>query len=223
MQTAQQIFSIQGLVTDYAEIKTPTNDELDARSMALLIAARKADAEKRWLASCPVALQASDWSHPHLSPYREQITRVMAYKRQAKGILASGPTGRGKSRALWQLMRRLGCEEGCDVRYWHAADWFAQLQQQINYGRDDARGWVESVAVRGVVFLDDLGQECVQRSREDWAQGWFFRFLDLRVGHGLPLFITTNLTADEMAERSGNVRGDPLIRRLLDLCEVVKF
>jgi hypothetical protein len=26
-----------------------------------------------------------------------------------------------------------------------------------------------------------------------------------------------------MAERSGNLRGDPLIRRLLDLCEPIRF
>jgi len=53
----------------------------------------------------------------------------------------------------------------------------------------------------------------------------FFRMLDLRLGArpARPLIITTNLTAAQIAAGQAGVRADPLLRRLLDLCEVVKF
>lgn len=237
MTTDQHDLPAADAATTFAELQaraatlaplTPDQVEASHRareeaSAALVREMRRIDAAKRWHACCPEALKVSDWDHPRLAPYRAQIDRVLGYQIGPKGILASGPTGRGKTRAMWALMRRLGAEEGLDVRYWSASDWFSELQDQIRYGRDCARGWVEAVAARRVVLLDDLGQESIQTNREEWAQGWLFRFLDLRVGARLPLFVTTNLTASEMAGRAGSVRGDPLVRRLLDLCEPVNF
>ena len=207
-----------------------TDEQREARQLALeqasaelLRNARRWDNRVRWENSCLPGLQSSDWNHAGLTPHRPAIDRVLAYQLGSKGILASGLTGRGKTRAMWSLMYRLGVIEGHDLRYWSATDWFATLQDKISYGRDDARGWVETVARRQVVFIDDLGQEAVTKAREDWAQSWFFRFLDIRVGEKLPLFVTTNLKSEQMSARGGSVRGDPLVRRLLDLCEAVAF
>jgi hypothetical protein len=198
-------------------------EDYEAASRQLLAASRRVDALRSWEHACPPLLQTSDWHHPCLAPYADQIQRVLGYTLGAKGLIASGPTQRGKSRSMWQLMRRLGVDEARDVRYWTAAGWFSKLQEQIHYGRDDAQGWLDAVARRPIVFIDDLGQEALLLNREEWATGWFFRFLDIRVGAGLPLFVTTNLTAQEMSGRAGSVRGDPLVRRLLDICEPVKF
>jgi DNA replication protein DnaC len=186
-------------------------------------AARTESAKQRFLASCPPQMLESDWQHPALMPFLAQLRLILGHSAEDKGILASGPTGRGKTRAMWALMRRYACDEGLEVRCWSSVDWFSALLQQVRYGRDEARDWVEATAARKIVFLDDYGQEAMQLCREDWARAWFFRFLDLRVGAGLPLYVTTNLGADEMAERSGNLRGDPLIRRLLDLCDPIRF
>lgn len=217
-----------------AELKESANAgisqaDLDAREArrraageALLRDQRKRDNRTRWELCCPPALQRTDWEHPDLAGSRSQIDRVLGYQLGARGIVASGPTGKGKSRALWELMRRLALE-GYDVRFYAASDWFSQLQDFLRYGRDDARGWVETVARRHIVFLDDYGQQAMQRSREDWAQAWFFHFLEVRVGAGLPLFMTTNLRSAEMAERNGGVRGDPLVRRLLDVANPISF
>jgi hypothetical protein len=198
-------------------------EDYEAASRQLLAASRRADALRSWEHDCPPMLQTSDWQHPCLAPYADPIQRVLNYTLGPKGLIASGPTQRGKSRAMWQLMRRLGVDEALDVRHWTAAGWFNRLQEQIHYGRDDAEGWLKAVAQRPIVFIDDLGQEALLLNREGWATGLFLRFLDIRVGAGRPLFITTNITAQEMAGRAGSVRGDPLVRRLLDICEPVKF
>lgn len=205
------------------EIREAEAQAREQASLDFLRDMRRLDACKRFAMACPPALAASDWSHARLEPFQPQIDRVLGHQVGAKGLLASGPTGRGKSRSMWALMQRLGCEEGLDVRYWSASDWFTTLQDHIRYGRDEARGWVNSVARRHIVFIDDYGQEAMQSAREDWARGWFFQFLDIRVGEGLPLFMTTNLTSQQMKDNAGPVRGDPLVRRLLDLCEPVVF
>jgi DNA replication protein DnaC len=158
-------------------------------------------------------------------PNAAAIATVRGWQHGKRGILASGPTGLGKTRAIADLYRRLACEEGRDVRYFNAADWFAALGAQVKYGRDDAAGWVREMARKPIFILDDLGQEAVQKSHEEWAQSWFFRFLDIRREHGLPLIVSTNLSAEQITGRHDrrNLRADPLLQRLLDLCEVVKF
>lgn len=176
---------------------------------------------ERYRATCPPAYLDTNWQHPDLVPWGEQIDKVKGWKNGPRGLIASGPSGRGKTRALWELYRRLSCEDVVDVRFYYAGDWFNTLQLQVSYGRDEAQGWVEAVAARPVVILDDFGQEAILANRTEWASGWFFRFLDLRVGRRLPVIISTNLRAVAFAATAG--KGDPLMRRLLEVCEPVKF
>lgn len=186
--------------------------------------ARKRDSIARYETAVPPGMRETDWTHPAMLPNAEQIARVLAHQVTGKGLILTGRTGRGKTRAMWALLRRLACEEARDVRYFHAQDWFSTLHGCLNYGRDDARGWVEAVARRQVVFIDDLGQEAIQTARSEWAMSWFLRFLDIRVSERLPLYVTTNLDAQGIAERgASSVRGDPMVRRLIEICEPVKF
>lgn len=200
-----------------------------AVSEAYAADARRRDARARFDAFAAEApgLAETDWARPCFDANRAAIDRVLAWQYGPRGLLASGPTGRGKTRALVALYRRLACDEGREVRYCFAGDWFAALQANLNYGRDEARSWVEACARRPLVMIDDLGQEAMQTSRADWAQAWFFRFLDLRIGAKLPLIVSTNISARDMAGSGSadgaNVRRDPLVRRLTELCEVVKF
>ncbi len=205
--------------------QTPPSDTTESHSAWLHERHRQA-AEERYNRACPERYKDTDWDYPALAPYRVQIDRVRNWQFGPKGMIASGPTGRGKSRAVFDLYRRLACDEGRDVKYYYAGDWFNELQQQVNYGRDEARGWVEASAARPVIILDDLGKQALLTNKEEWAADWFFRFLDLRVGSGLPLIITTNLSApalaQDMGSRDGDT-GDPLMRRVLAVCEPVRF
>lgn len=201
---------------------TPQPVDMDAAGAAYLAECKRRDCIARFETTCPDEYKTSDWQHPGLKASADQIAKVLSWEPQRRGMLLTGPSGRGKTRSVWGLVKRLA-EQGRDVRVWHATDFFAGLQAQIKYGTDDARGWVEAIAHRPILILDDLGQESVMSARADWAQAWFFRLLDIRLGAGLPLIVTTNLTADTIAGRTAGIRSDPLIRRLLDLCEVVKF
>ena len=172
---------------------------------------------------CPVAYKEFDPEHPNLIKNRDAINAVLSYQFSTKGLLLTGPTNKGKTRVAWQLLKRLYADDGVECRWYHSMDFFSKLQEFVSYGRDDAREWVSAVANRRVVFIDDLGQEANLKSREEWAEGWFFRFLDWRLERKLPLIITTNLTAKDIANKQGDIRSDPLLRRMLDVCDVVKF
>lgn len=220
--TAQPMASLLAGVVPEGFSGTPFDHE--GASAHFLAEARKRDAIARFDSAVPPTMRESDWGHAGMIANRAQIERVLAHQVGAKGLLLSGRTGRGKTRSMWALMRRLAHEEARDIRYFHAGDWFAQLQGCLNYGRDDARGWVDAVARRPIVFIDDLGQEAIATARSEWAMSWFMRFLDIRVSERLPLYVTTNLDAQGIAERgASSVRGDPMVRRLIEICEPIKF
>jgi len=220
--SAQQLADVLTGVVPEGFSGTPFDGE--AASAHFLAEARKRDAIARFDSAVPPTMRESDWGHAGMLANRAQIERVLGHQVGAKGLLLSGRTGRGKTRSMWALMRRLAHEEAQDIRYFHASDWFSQLQACLTYGRDDARGWVDAVARRPVVFIDDLGQEAIQTARSEWAMSWFMRFLDIRVSERLPLYVTTNLDAQGIAERGAlSVRGDPMVRRLIEICEPIKF
>jgi DNA replication protein DnaC len=205
-----------------------TTTDWEAKSARYVAEARRASALKRWdvLAAELPEMVETDWTRTHFDTNRAAIESVIRWQRNAKGLLLSGPTGRGKTRAIMALLRKLALDDGQDFRYWHASEWFSELQKQNRYGRDEASSWVGATAVRPIVVIDDLGQEAMSTVKgEDWAQAWFFRFLDVRLAHGLPLIVTTNLSASAIAgtAQRAEIRSDPLIRRLMDLCEVVRF
>ncbi len=220
--TAQPMASLLTGVVPEGFSGTPFDGE--AATLAFLAEARKRDAIARFDSAVPPTMRESDWGHAGMSANRAQIERVLGHQVGAKGLLLSGRTGRGTTRSMWALMRRLAHDEARDIRYFHASDWFSQLQACLTYGRDDARGWVDAVARRPIVFVDDLGQEAIQTARSEWAMSWFMRFLDIRVSERLPLYVTTNLDAQGIAERgASSVRGDPMVRRLIEICEPIKF
>jgi hypothetical protein len=208
----------------------PTPSDSEARCAAVVESMRAASARARFDEACPPDLHPSrtDWTHTSLAPFAAQIDRVRGWTPEAgagNGLLLAGPTGRGKSRVFYALAEKLSCEKPRhDVAIWHAHEFFLRLQSQVHFGNDDAAAFVRAVASRPILFIDDLGQEAIARSKADWAEGWLFRLLDIRAGLRLPLFVTTNLTGEQMTGRaSSEVRGDPLLRRLLLLAAPVKF
>jgi DNA replication protein DnaC len=197
--------------------------DMDVRAAEFLDGAIRKSRTDYFTANCPPQYRHFDIEHAGIQRNRPQLERVLDWRFGPRGLLAAGPTNQGKTRAMFALCKRLLCEEAIDVGIWHAQDFFSALQGEVRFGRDDAEGFIKRVAARRVLFIDDYGQQAVQANREEWARGWFFRLLDLRVSAGLPLLVTTNLRAEQLAADPSDLKGDPLVRRLLDLAEPVKF
>lgn len=165
----------------------------------------------------------TDFAHPGLALHLASIEKVLAWRYQRRGLLLSGPTGCGKTRALAALGWRLGIEDGIEISLWHAQDLFARITQCQSFGRDEASGFVGALAQRPVLFIDDFGQEAVASPREEHVRAWFFRLLDLRYTHGRPLILSTNHRAQSLAATVRDVRFDPMVRRLVEVAEPVSF
>lgn len=171
----------------------------------------------------PPAYKNFDPRHPGAIKNGTAIDSVLGWKRGPKGLLLSGKTHRCKSRVAYALCKRLLIEDVVDVRMWHMQDFFTELQGNVYYGRDVASDFIKRLSEAPVVFLDDYGQESVQTGKQEWAQGWLFNLLQKRIGNGLPMIITTNLTSVQISTDSTDPKSDPFVSRLLDVAEPIKF
>ena len=160
-------------------------------------------------------LLVTSWLHEGIRPYRASIQKVLAWQYSFPGLLISGPTGRGKTRSMLALIKRLMCEEFIDASCWYAQDLAIKIANEVSYGRDDAQAFVRAVAGHKLLVIDDLGQEAVVRSQEDRVDSWLFELFDRRLSAHLPCIITTNLPADQLG---AGFRHEPFLRRLLELC-----
>jgi DNA replication protein DnaC len=166
----------------------------------------------------------TDLGHPDLAINQKQIETVLSWSgEQKKGLLLSGSTGTGKTRALALLCKRLHVDEKIPIQIWKSQALFSRIANELTYGRDKAEEFIAQVARVPVLVIDDLGQEATRRGADDFARQWFFALLDERYQRELPCLITTNHTAATLAEVTRGISGDPLIRRLLAVAEPVKF
>ena len=198
--------------------------DMDARAERYKRAAILKSRRAYYLSRRPADFAYFNINHPNMQHNRPQIDRVMGWKFGPKGLIAAGAkSGLGKSRSMFALCKRLLCVEGRDVAIWNAQEFFAELQANVRFGRDEAGDFIKRQAAREVFFMDDYGQQAVKDNREEWAQGWFFRLLDLRIGNRLPVLMTTNLTAQQMADDERALSASPLMRRLTELADGVRF
>jgi DNA replication protein DnaC len=206
--------------------RKPTAEELaeDAR----LVAERKAEKEREeraialreWEQATPDNLRATDWKHPKLIPYQTEISRVRTWKRGARGIYAAGASGRGKSRSVYALARRLAVDELVPVRYLMQTD----ITREVN--RDGLNGFLEKLdGVRRCPILvwDDFGKFAAIGSRKELLVSEIEALIDFRFSHGLPFLISTNARDADLISIFGDMRGEPIMRRLVEGCEVVNF
>lgn len=196
--------------------------DLEAVGREYLRKAKIEAATARLYDNMPKRFLDTDISHPGLAVNFQRCREILSWEYQECGLLAAGPTDRGKSRMMWMLVRKFA-ETGMEIRYLTGQDFVSKLDGWLNFGRDDAGNWVKALAQCPLVFIDDFGQEAVSQVRESRYLQWFFQFLEIRSGLRLPLLMTTNLSAMDIAGRTNDVSGDPLLKRLLLVAKPVKF
>lgn len=207
----------------FANVSTEEAEEherwIKQRQAEKLEAERKS-ALKDWESAVPENLQATDFDDPRLKPYSAQISRVLGWKHTPKGIYAFGRSGRGKSRSIYALARRLAVDELVPVRF--------LLQNEITreINRDGVTGFLEKLdGLRRVPVLvwDDFGKFEAIGSRKGLLTAEIEALIDFRHSHGLPFLISTNAKKEDLYEIFGRMRGEPIGRRLNECCEVVNF
>jgi hypothetical protein len=132
----------------------------------------------------------------------------------ARGLFVAGPTGTGKTRALWRLLRR-EWDNGRKFMMMTAGD-FDRACRDAG-GNFSLSAWFNRLANVPLLAIDDLGKAA-------WTEATaaqFHELVDTRTRNARPLIVTTNETGQLLQERMPERFGASLVRRLRDYCDVL--
>lgn len=173
-----------------------------------VLAARQAS----WCKICPPLYRDTDRDRLPPAP----LARVLAWRPGPRGLLLLGPTGAGKTRAAYLLLRDLW-EKGLDIRAFDCAAFAHEVGRRFRDGTGE--DWTDSLATAALVFLDDVGKSVFTER----AEAELFALVERRAANVLPTLATTNLPSAELSQRLSADRSEPLIRRLREFSDVVTF
>jgi len=164
-----------------------------------------------------------DIAHSKLEATRAQCAAVVGWRYGPKGLLLVGEHGGGKTRSAFALVQRLMTHDRLNVDWWTAQDLAGRICEEVEYGVDEARKFIDALSDARCLVIDDLGQEEVNASQRDRVQAWMLSLIDKRCVKGLPMIVTTNYGAKRMYVKYGHERGGAIARRLSEHCEVLRF
>lgn len=175
-------------------------------------------AERRqaeWLNICPWSMQNTIAKQ---IPDQAGLRRVMAHSfKERRGLFLTGGTGLGKSRAAWmKLEREHQAGRSIAVLSSGSALDYAGL---FGNGAEAAVTWAEKMSSSDILFMDDV----FKCKLTDSFEGAIFAIVDRRTEQGKPVVVTCNDSPGSLKVRMSADRGEPLLRRLCEFCDVVKF
>lgn len=188
--------------------------EAETKAQAKLAEERRRRAEARvGAAGIPAALRAIEFDRLDLDAGNDRA--IEGAKRWASGaadgIVLTGGIGVGKTTiaaaAAWKYL-----QHGRRLRWTSAPHLFAML----GVGNRDAnrRTATDLMTGGGALVLDDLDKA----RPTDYGAEIVFGVIDNRVALGAPLFITMNLTYEQLALRFPAPYGEAIASRLLGYC-----
>ena len=171
-----------------------------------------------WEDICPPDYRDTDLVR--LMKGREEIMSRILETPADRGLILVGPTDRGKTRILFELLRRHHFA-GIEVAYVNGATFADKLAAQYGDGAHAAERFMMRHIKVPVLFYDDLGKEATSgpnRKMSERAEEALYRLVEERKAHRRPLLITSNKTSKELLERLSLDRGEPILRRLKQMC-----
>lgn len=164
-------------------------------------------------------------------PYRETINNKLAYQEierrkkmfypelQINGLYLYGSPGLGKTHLLADLCRNLLGRGARDVSWNNTSSILIQLRssfgKKYQYDEETQQEKILKKLHARYLFLDDLGTE----SATEWTKEIFYEAINYRYEEKLPLFISGNLSPQELAEKL----GDKFVSRIIEMCKSVKI
>lgn len=157
-------------------------------------------------------------------PNKEAVAKVMAWAWNGNGLTLQGPTGHGKTRSLYLLLKReffIGREIDCLTH----SEFFAYIQRNWNEQQNMIQRKIKFWKSCDIFALDDLGQ--AKHSNGQGAttlpEDILWEILETRWNDRLPVFITTQVCISDLHRVLPAERANALVRRIQEFCPIIMF
>lgn len=139
---------------------------------------------------------------------RKYVENFSEMKRKGKGLLLFGTVGTGKT-----FMSACIANALIDQGYPCMVTNFARLINTLQWMYEGKQEYLDGLNKFSLLVIDDLASERDTEYMAETVQN----IIDARYRSGLPLIITTNLTADEL-KHPAEVRKQRIYSRLFEMC-----
>lgn len=133
------------------------------------------------------------------------------------GIVLYGPSGSGKSRCAWLLIRQ-EMKTGKSVLFLDASVAYDYMET-FEKSASDSSKWIARHAAVDILFLDDV----FKGKLSDGLEQAIYSMISLRTENEKPTILTLNDVGETLLARMSPDRGPALVRRLREFCDMVSF
>lgn len=149
------------------------------------------------------------------SAQHAEVIRWRLNEESGRGLVLVGPSGVGKTRCMWELVKALA---GVEVKIFSCVQFGQELS--VHYREETAEEWLVQLGSKTpVLMLDDLGK----LKMTERVEAELFGIIDSRYANMLPIIATTQITPADLTDSAGSSRGAAMVRRLIDSCDIVQF
>lgn len=191
--------------------------ECDAKEIASnkAIAAQNAleQCHRDWTEICPPLYQQTDITRLPKASFKS----VMDWKFGSQGLNLHGPTGCGKTRSMFQLVKRIIFEDKKTVQVFFANAFAHECGRKFFDGSGES--WLSDLVKLDVLCFDDFGKMKLTERVESELSG----LVETRIAHLKPIIVTTNFTGEALTQKMTEDRGAALVRRIREFCTPIAF
>lgn len=175
--------------------------------------------EGRWKRLCPAEFRVP--FERRLLPKEVRagaVDEVLDWKFGPKGLWVIGASGYGKTRTMWQMLRREIVELNRTAVVMDGVEFSNACVAAFSDGSKTER-FLQSLVQPAIFVIDDLAKRFTKSTAEA-----FFAVLDRRTARQRPLILTTNCDGKALEKMIADPQlSDPMRRRLRQFCETVIF
>ena len=136
-------------------------------------------------------------------------------KESRRGIYIHGLVGTGKTHIAYGIMEYLHSVK-LQTRVYNTTELIFDIKADFDkVGEDKKRHQEKMKNFNGLIIFDDIGAE---RFTEYVAE-IFYLIINRRYNEMLPIVFTSNLTAGQLAEKT----GDRIMSRIIGMCNVIEL